>query len=618
MIPFFKKPHIQWLISFSIFNSLLFILFSFRYGAYIDFTHGIWQWLYIGATAIGHVGSIALIVMILPLLLSIPFRNQKFILILASILNTVGLIFFTIDSFIFSQYRFHLNKFVLDMLFSGAAGDIFQFSGSMYFIAIGSILLLLTLEFLVGSWMWKKEMFLKFKQKTILFALLGFMIFSHLGHAYASAMSYSPITKNAHVYPLYFPLTANGLFKKLNLIDPEVLAKNKVIKKNADLRNMRYPAHKLQFEKGKLYNILFVVVDCWRADCLDSLVTPNISRYNSNALIFKNHQSGSCGTRGGIFSLFYGLPSFAYWNTMKANCQRPVLMHTLAEQNYKFGIFASSNLTHPAFHQTVFADIDHLRIKTDSKNKAPYVRDAKITEEWLDFIDSNYSKANEQPFFGFLFYDSAHGYSHPDPTHAPFQPTWSEPNYLTLDDDTDPKPFLNLYKNTLNYVDSLVEKVLVDLDKRQLLDNTIVVFTGDHAQEFNDNKMNYWGHGSNFSDAQTHVPLAVLWPGMSPQVFTHRSLHYDIASTLLNYNQGCQNPASDFSIGKCLWETSSPEWFVAGADQNYAIIENDQITTTLYGSYSVTTPDMKALDSNNLHSNIVFEAMKESYKFYSN
>ncbi|RXQ89065.1 DUF3413 domain-containing protein [Ancylomarina salipaludis] len=618
MISFFKKPLTQWLIGFSIFNSLLFILFSFRYSAYIDFTHGIWQWLYIGTTTIGHVGAIALIVMMLPLLFLIPFRNQKFILILSSLLNTIGLIFFTVDSFIFSQYRFHLNKFVLDMLFSGAAGDIFQFSGLMYSLAIGSVLFILALEFVVGNWMWNKKIFLKFKQKSILLILLGLVLTSHLGHAYASATSYSPITKNAHVYPLYFPLTANGLFKKFNLINPDVLAKNKVIKKNSDLRNMKYPAHKLQFEKGKQYNILFVVVDCWRADCLDSLVTPNISEYANKALLFKNHQSGSCGTRGGIFSLFYGLPSFAYWNTMKANCRRPVLMQTLAEQNYKFGIFASSNLTHPAFHQTVFADINRLRIKTNSENSAPYARDAKITEEWLAFIDSNYTKPNDQPFFGFLFYDSAHGYSHPNPTQAPFQPSWTTPNYLILDNNTDPRPFFNLYKNTLNYVDSLVGKVLVDLDRRQLLDNTIVVLTGDHAQEFNDNKKNYWGHGSNFSDAQTHVPLAVLWPGMNPQVFTHKSLHYDIASTLLNYNQGCLNPADDFSIGKCLWETSSPEWFVAGADQNYAIIENNQITTTLYGSYSVTTPDMNALDNNKLHSNIVFEAMKASYKFYTN
>ena len=98
-------------------------------------------------------------------------------------------------------------------------------------------------------------------------------------------------------------------------------------------------------------------------------------------------------------------------------------MKVLAEENYNFGIFASSTITNPAFHETVFADIENLRTRTISENKAPYARDAKSTEEWLSFVDQNYSQNNKKPFFGFLFYDSAHGYSHPDAKNAPFQPS---------------------------------------------------------------------------------------------------------------------------------------------------------------------------------------------------
>ena len=618
MPSYLKNDLVKWIVSFSIFNSILFILFSFRYSGYVETASSVLSWFYLLMTTIGHLGIIPLLGIVLSVAFSFLLKKFKFILTVSVILNSIGLMFLTVDSFIFSQYRFHLNKFVLDMLLGGGAGDIFQFSGFMYFITIGSILLLLSFELFVGNWIWKKKLYLKIKTKSILIILFSMMIGSHLTHAYASAMSYSPVTKNAHIYPLYFPLTANSLIRKLGLIDPDVLAKNKVMKNEQSSKNMKYPAKELKFEEGSKHNILFVVIDCWRSDCLDSEITPNIYKYSKDGLIFKDHHSGSCGTRGGIFSLFYGLPSFAYWNTMKANCQRPVFMKTLAEQNYNFGIFSSSTVTNPAFHQTVFADIENLRTKTISENSAPYARDSKLTDEWLDFVDGNCSEGNKQPFFGFLFYDSAHGYSHPDVKNAPFQPSWTEPNYLSLDNETDPKPFFNLYKNTLNYVDSLVGNVLADLDKRHLLENTIVVFTGDHGQEFNDNKKNYWGHGSNFSHAQTHVPLAVYWPGRSAQTYTHKSLHYDIATTLLSDNQGCLSSAKDYSIGRSLWDTSSLDWFVAGAAQNYAIVEKDQITTTLYGSYSVTTSDMKTLGSENLHSNIVFQAMKNSYKFYSN
>lgn len=618
MRSFLKTDIVKWIVSFSIFNSILFILFSFRYSAYIETSSSILSWFYLVMTTIGHLGVIPFLGIVLCLLFSFFIRKFKFILAMSVIFNSIGLIFLTVDSFIFSQYRFHLNKFVFDMLLGGGAGDIFQFSGFMYFITIGSILLLLGFQLFVGNWVWRKKLYLRIRTKPIIIILFSMMIGSHLTHAYASALSFSPVTKNAHIYPLYFPLTANSLIRKLGLIDPDVLAKNKVMKSNHSSANMKYPSHELKFKEATKYNVLFVVIDCWRGDCIDSEITPNIFKYAQNGLNFKDHHSGSCGTRGGIFSLFYGLPSFAYWNTMKANYQRPVFMKTLADQNYNFGIFSSSTVTNPAFHQTVFADIEDLRTRTISENSAPYARDAKLTEEWLDFVDGSYSKEKTEPFFGFLFYDSAHGYSHPDVKNAPFQPSWNDPKYLSLDNETDPKPFFNLYKNSLNYVDSLVGKVMVDLDKRNILENTIVVFTGDHGQEFNDNKQNYWGHGSNFSYAQTHVPLAICWPGKVAQTYTHKSLHYDVATTILTDNQGCLSPAEDYSIGRSLWDTSSLDWFVAGAAQNYAIVEKDQITTTLYGSYSVTTTDMKTLGSESLHSNIVFQAMKKSYKFYTN
>jgi hypothetical protein len=47
------------------------------------------------------------------------------------------------------------------------------------------------------------------------------------------------------------------------------------------------------------------------------------------------------------------------------------------------------------------------------------------------------------------------------------------------------------------------------LDKYDIDDNTIVIITADHGQEFNENKLNFWGHNGNFTKYQTQVPLII-------------------------------------------------------------------------------------------------------------
>ncbi|MBK9224510.1 MAG: sulfatase-like hydrolase/transferase [Flavobacterium sp.] len=93
-------------------------------------------------------------------------------------------------------------------------------------------------------------------------------------------------------------------------------------------------------------------------------------------------------------------------------------------------------------------------------------------------------------------------------------------NFLDLNDDYNPKQLINRYKNSLHFVDSLVGKVLLNLEKRGSLKNTIVVITSDHGQEFNDNKKGYWQHGGNFSDYQIGVPLLVFDASKTPKNIT--------------------------------------------------------------------------------------------------
>lgn len=102
---------------------------------------------------------------------------------------------------------------------------------------------------------------------------------------------------------------------------------------------------------------------------------------------------------------------------------------------------------------------------------------------------------------------------------------------------------LLLYDNTIRYVDHLFEWLHHELERRGLLEDTLVIFTGDHGEEFWEHaKMeaeHFYdprgiygvGHGHNVFNEITEVPLAVEGP-VKDLKMASRSL-IDLAPTIL-------------------------------------------------------------------------------------
>src|SRR5699024_3018392 len=141
-----------------------------------------------------------------------------------------------------------------------------------------------------------------------------------------------------------------------------------------------------------------------------------------------------------------------------------------------------------------------------------------------------------------------------DDAPMPFQPSWESVNFLTLDENTDPEPFFNLYKNSVHFVDSLVGKALDKLRAQGLMDDTRIVITGDHGQEFDDTGLGYWGHNGNYSRFQTKVPLVIHWPGKGSGRVEYFTSHFDIAPTLMKRVLGVDNAFDATSVGRDLFK----------------------------------------------------------------
>ncbi len=563
-----REQLVRWTIWFFLVNSGVMLLLSLRYFSAAAMSNDLPARIFSLLAATGHFASFALIsaLITLPLIFLLPRKGVVFAF--AQLFMALVLLAMIIDTFVFAQYRYHLNGMVLDLLLGGAALEIFTFSDVVWLLIAALLLGSLVAQWWLGRQVWRWVQRTQRKNYGYVFATLLASVFvtQNVVYAWADASAYTPITKQIRVLPGYAPLTAKKFFDRFGLSSAPNPMAAMDFERNSGLA---YPTHALQcMAPTAPLNILVVLIDAWRFDALTPEVTPNLYKLIDSSWRFENHFSGANSTRTGVFSLMYGIPG-TYWHAMLAERRGSVLIEQLVRDNYRMGIFGSAKLTSPEFDRTVFATIKNLR--TQSQGATPSARDQNITDEFRAFLDA--PGGADQPFFGFLFYDSPHGYDFPANYPLPFTPSWEQVNYLTLNNDSDPVPFTNRYKNSVHYTDSLVGQVLDTLGAKQLLENTVVVVTGDHGQEFNDNKLNYWGHNSNFSRYQTQVPLLIRWPDQGARHYTHRTSHFDVVPTLLHDVLGCTNPAQDYSSGRRLTDIDEQRLLILSSYEQFALLE---------------------------------------------
>lgn len=601
---------------FFLFNALIVLLISTRYAKHIAEIEGEITFIYIVFATLSHFITLTFIpYLVLYLPVALLFPKKLLLQIWGGTIITITLALLVIDTFVFDLYRLHINKFTFKLLFGGAGSEIFQFHSSQYILVIVSIIIVWGLEFFIFRWFLKSESKIRFRGgKWIAIAVFIMMLTSHIIHALAYANVYKPITRISKCYPLYFPTTANHFLYKNGIVSPDKVQENlnQVWQNNSG--DIQYPLNPIVSEPQSEMNVLIVLLDSWNKRTLDSIVMPNISKFSKSSLRFNNHYSGSNGTRTGVFSLFYGIPGLYWYDVLGANIS-PVLIEQFLLNDYEFGIFASSSLVSPPFDRTIFTHVKDIRLHTPGASSPQ--RDKQITHDWLEFTNRYVKTKNAKPFFGFIFYDALHAMTQPENFEGPFQPALKFAPYEKLSNDMDPTTFFNLYKNIAYFEDSLVNLVLEDLRNKELLKNTIVIISGDHGQEFNENKKGYWGHNGNYSKQQIGVPFIMYMPGHESSVYTHWTSHYDVVPTLMKELFHCSNETEDYSIGKSLLDTTVRDWLIVGSHDNFGIIEADRITTINFDrSYDITDKQLNTIDTATLNSQLINKIMQVTNLYY--
>lgn len=598
-----RKVLFRWACWFALANSLVFGVVSLRYIGSAVPLDNILTVVYLVSVYIGHhviLTTVPLAILVVPVIAVFPRR--RLLTILSVLLFALMMALMVLDSLLWSQSRFHLNALTMKIL--GWQSWLF----AIVFFGIG-----LVFETILARavWHWVDAPKQRFGGAIGLFC--GTMIILSQGiHAWADAAYYVPVTSLGQQLPVYKGMTAKSFMTKTGLVDMKDARERSLarqISKSLDAsgsRLLNYPLHPLQCTREEPLNLVLIVADSMRGSVLTPDLTPHIYQFaGERGLRFTNHFSGGNSSRMGMFSLFYALPP-GYWSNFVAVARPSVLLDQLQAEDYQLGLFSSATMYRPVqLDRTAFAQVPDLRIVTEPQSDPPWKRDRNMTREWFEWLDQ---RDPDRPFFGFLFYDSTTESSAP-----PGYPV----NYGAQEQAIQKEDFAR-YRGSVHYVDELVGEVLSDLRERGLLQSSVILITSDHGEEFGESDASLAKHGSGYTRHQLITPMVVSWPGKPAGVYGHRTSHYDVVPTLMQDLLGCTNPASDFSVGKNLFDRHDWDWIVAGSYYNYAVIEPDQVTVTFpTGLYEVRDLDYRLLEKPQFRGEVLEAVSRQNARYFT-
>jgi arylsulfatase A-like enzyme len=138
-----------------------------------------------------------------------------------------------------------------------------------------------------------------------------------------------------------------------------------------------------------------------------------------------------------------------------------------------------------------------------------------ISAKFLRWVD----RREDRPFYAFVNYFDAHApYVAPRPFNVAFAD--SAPRYWIGEPrPTDPQTLKELetaYESSILYLDHELGKLLAALRQRRILDNTLVIITSDHGEEFGDHDPRLLGHERSLYATALRVPLVMVYPPSVP------------------------------------------------------------------------------------------------------
>ena len=284
-------------------------------------------------------------------------------------------------------------------------------------------------------------------------------------------------------------------------------------------------------------DIYVFMIESWRSDSVTPEVAPFLSRFRvEEAQDLGRTFAGSNCTPLSWFSFFHSRLAI-HWAEALDTTERHAgayPLRVLDKLGYEIHVRAVCDLGYKSLGPLNFGEGNHLAdcFVDDSKRIEPMnipEREKRLMDDMRHYLASD----PEDPQFHFIALDSPHyNYYWPSdfdalhPNCAGNIPTKLRPNKDVVDG------VVRRYQNAVHWIDYAIEEFVSFLKLKGRYENAVIVLTGDHGEEFQEEGS--WFHCSSLNRFQTEVPIMIKWPQWAGQLPSHTNVsHYDVMPSIL-------------------------------------------------------------------------------------
>jgi len=281
-------------------------------------------------------------------------------------------------------------------------------------------------------------------------------------------------------------------------------------------------------------NIYLFVVESLRRDYLTDETAPHLMAFSKQYVTPKLALSGANHTIVSWFSIFHSMYPF-YWSYANNSYfkEGSLPLHMLKQWGYQVHVYSSAQLRYYHFDEVMLGEKLHL---ADSFSLFPHqgmVTASDSDQKMMQTFEKDLDQHSKEGHIYVFFLDSTHfNYSWPKDFSEKFTPseeiTWK---HRLSGQEKALNVLKNRYKNSIAFVDDLFGKTIDSLRKRSLYEESIVVFCGDHGEEFKEEGKLF--HASHLSLMQVEIPLFYKLGNLQKQFAL--SSHIDIFPTIIDY-----------------------------------------------------------------------------------
>jgi arylsulfatase A-like enzyme len=228
------------------------------------------------------------------------------------------------------------------------------------------------------------------------------------------------------------------------------------------------------------------------------------------------------------------------------------------------------------------------------RKTAPEINDSFL--RWLSRKDP------KRPFFAFINYFDAHEpYLPPEPYDVKFGPNVPRGNprhgHYWNWTPSEIQAEMDAYDGAIASLDNEIGLLFDQLEKKGLLDNTLVIITADHGEEFFEHSI--MDHGYSLYMPLLHVPLLVSFPNRVPAGIRAKepvSLR-DLPATVMDLLK-LRNESRFPGISLARWWDGA---IAPGSSDSDPLLSELEFTPDLPESYPISKGELKSLITTRYH-----------------